>query len=226
MADIAKSFFQFINEWDESRLRRYDTPGDKGRHWVLNLRVGLDWAWNSTPDSTLDQISESLSRIGRVIPEEIEVHGEFDDGTQWSAPIPQQEFIGWDDVEEGDEEDPYLEYSFQGAAQVMFWSEYDRESLQRFIEEDRDLLAIHEGSYTLATETDFDEELIQFMKSISTEEPEPETLDQDEIYNRIIDAWKSGGEAAAEAVRKKYLGESAIASYDQWSQLNLGLRLF
>jgi hypothetical protein len=53
----------------------------------------------------------------------------------------------------------------------------------------------------------------------STFEPE-EDLSQEEINNRILDAYQKGGRDAADAVRKKYLGESALLPYEIWIKLN------
>lgn len=60
------------------------------------------------------------------------------------------------------------------------------------------------------------------------EEEEPETsfrgqasqLSQEEINNLILDAYEKGGKDAAELVRKKYLGESALLPYEIWIKLN------
>lgn len=55
----------------------------------------------------------------------------------------------------------------------------------------------------------------------STFEPEEdEDLSQEEINNRILDAYQKGGRDAADAVRKKYLGESALLPYEIWIKLN------
>lgn len=57
-------------------------------------------------------------------------------------------------------------------------------------------------------------------------ESEPEfgerdqNLSQEEINNLILDAFQKGGREAAEAVRKKYLGESMILPYSIWRKLN------
>jgi hypothetical protein len=59
-------------------------------------------------------------------------------------------------------------------------------------------------------------------------EEEPETsfrgqasqLSQEEINNLILDAYEKGGKEAAEAIRKKYLGESALLPYEIWIKLN------
>jgi len=52
------------------------------------------------------------------------------------------------------------------------------------------------------------------------EPEEDENLSQEEINDRILDAYQKGGREAAEAVRKKYLGESALLPYEIWIKLN------
>ncbi len=57
------------------------------------------------------------------------------------------------------------------------------------------------------------------------EEPQEEgpiqhNLSQDEINDLILDAFEKGGKAAADAVRKKYLGESALWPYEVWTKIN------
>jgi hypothetical protein len=58
------------------------------------------------------------------------------------------------------------------------------------------------------------------LKEPEIEMPEKEDLTQDEINDLILDAYRTGGKEAAEAVRKKYLGESALLPYYIWIKLN------
>jgi hypothetical protein len=66
----------------------------------------------------------------------------------------------------------------------------------------------------------------QIAPEIEEEEPEislrgqSSQLSQEEINNLILDAYEKGGKEAAELVRKKYLGESALLPYEIWIKLN------
>lgn len=52
------------------------------------------------------------------------------------------------------------------------------------------------------------------------ESPIQHNLSQDEINDLILDAFEKGGKEAAEAVRKKYLGESSLWPYEVWIKIN------
>jgi hypothetical protein len=65
------------------------------------------------------------------------------------------------------------------------------------------------------------------VKSVPSMEEEPQeespiqhNLSSDEINDLILDAFEKGGKSAADAVRKKYLGESSLWPYEVWIKIN------
>jgi hypothetical protein len=90
---------------------------------------------------------------------------------------------------------------------------------------------VEEALNNLDAEEEYQAAQKQSYSAPAQEEPETEDepkmelgrereLSQEEINNLIIDAFEKGGQEAAEAVRRKYLGESQLWPYEVWIKLN------
>jgi hypothetical protein len=168
----AKRFSEFINEFDSSRIIKSRQFGDDGQYWILEAKISFDWAWNNDPTETVEAAIAAMSKIGRVVSDEVSAIGHFDDSTNWDAKIPDQKFMSWnydyddEDEEEDEENDPFLVYSFSGELWMLFYSELSQEVLNKLIREEETLAEIHEGVFILRTEDEWGDEFGRVMTKL------------------------------------------------------------